>query len=88
MQIYYHSSFKKKFKKLPKDIQKKFSQRLELFYEDTHHALLRNHSLSGEYSGCRSINITGDYRAIYVHLIITDDVIQFLDIGTHSELYG
>lgn len=44
-----------------------------------------NHKLQGYYEGCRSINVTGDYRAIFVEEV---DSIKFLRIGTHVELYG
>ena len=87
MQISYHKHFKKRFKKLPPKVKDAFRVRVELFQMDHFHALLGNHALSGKYSGCRSINITGDYRAIYVHYVQIGDVIQFLDIGTHAELY-
>jgi addiction module RelE/StbE family toxin len=88
MQIYYHKSFKKSYKKLPKNVQLAFKKRVVLFKLDSFHPLLSNHALSGKHSGCRSINITGDYRAIYIHYIQTGDVIEFLQIGTHAQLYG
>ena len=48
------------------------------------HPLLNNHSLGGEYNGCRSINITGDIRAIFY---VKTDVVVFINIGSHPELY-
>lgn len=33
----------------------------------------------------RSINITGDYRAIYE---VKDGIAYFISVGTHHELYG
>lgn len=60
--------------------------RFEVFEEDPFHPLLRNHPLAGEFSDCRSINITGDLRAIYEE--IDFETIRFLRIGTHHELYG
>ena len=47
--------------------------------------LLNNHYLGGEYEGCRSINITGDIRAIF-YIKQNSDVV-FINIGSHSELY-
>lgn len=88
MQIYYHKEFKKQYKKLPKNVNLAFKKRLALFMLDSFHPLLNNHSLSGKYSGCRSINVSGDYRAIYFHFIQSNsDVIEFLQIGTHAQLY-
>jgi len=59
--------------------------RIRLFMENSFNEILRNHPLSGEYSGCRSINVTGDYRIIYEE---QNGVVEFLLIGTHDELYG
>ena len=47
--------------------------------------ILNNHTLSGELSGCRSLNITGDVRAIYEE--ISENHFEFISLGTHSELY-
>jgi len=49
------------------------------------HPLLNNHDVSKVYTGCRSINITGDYRAIFQD---EGEIVIFITIGTHSELYG
>lgn len=84
MKIKYHRSFEKDFKKIPNHIKEKFFVRQSLFIKNLFSPLLHNHALTGEYSGYRSINITGDYRAIYEE---TDDGILFVKIGTHSELY-
>lgn len=78
--------FKKQYQKLPRNIQTRADARIRLFAVDPFNEILRNHSLSGEHSGCRSINITGDYRAIYE--VDTNGSVQFLLIGTHDELYG
>jgi len=74
----------KQLSKLPKKVQKRFALKLNIFKEDQFHPLLNNHSVEGVYPGCRSINITGDYRALYY---IQGDLFIFIEIGTHSELY-
>ncbi|MDP3900549.1 MAG: type II toxin-antitoxin system RelE/ParE family toxin [bacterium] len=84
MQVKFHKIFKKKFKKLPPWAQKKFYERLEVFLRNDHDAVLRNHSVDKAYPNCRSINISGDYRAIYYH---NGDEVIFIIIGTHAELY-
>lgn len=78
--------FKKQYRKLPKNIQMRVDTRIRLFTTDPFNEILRNHSLSGEYSGCRSINVTGDYRIIYEEN--AKGFMEFLLIGTHDELYG
>jgi mRNA-degrading endonuclease YafQ of YafQ-DinJ toxin-antitoxin module len=55
-----------------------------LFAEDRFHSQLNNHSLNYPYKGCRSINISGDVRAIYEEV---PEGILFIRIGSHSELY-
>jgi len=78
-------AFNKMYKKQTEKIKRSFKKRRDLFLENTQHKLLKNHKLKGEYSGYRSINITGDIRAIYYEL--DDDTNVFVRIGTHSELY-
>lgn len=84
MHIDYHKRFQKQYGKLSLKFQKKFAERLEVFMENPLAPELNNHPLHGEYAACRSINISGDLRAIYQ---ISGDKIQFLIIDTHSNLY-
>ena len=81
----YHKNFRKQFDKLSIKIQDKFEEKLDLFLQNMFHPLLNNHSLSGEYEGCRSINITGNIRAIFY--LKTESDIVFINIGSHPELY-
>ncbi len=85
MLVEYEKSFLKALDNLPAGIEEKFYGRLELFQQNPVHPLLRNHSVEPAYPGCRSINVTGDYRAIFRQ---KGGVITFLYIGTHSQLYG
>lgn len=86
MKIFFGKDFNKKYKKLRHNIQKKVDQRILMFSQNPFDPILNNHPLSGEYTGYRSINITGDYRALYEAL--GQDKVQFITIGTHSELYS
>jgi len=85
MRIVLHKTFSKKFSKLPKSVQAKFLERLQLFTKDASNPLLNNHSVEKRFPGCRSINITGDYRAIFKD---EPSASVFITIGTHAELYG
>ncbi len=85
MEIDYSSNFKKKIKKIPKSVVYKFYERLELLKIDKFNPLLNNHKLHGEYADCNSINITGNFRAIFKYK--REDYILFSNIGTHPELY-
>jgi len=78
--------FEKDFAKLPKALKKKAISALEKFIENPQNPTLRNHGLSGKWKGHFSINVTGDTRAIY--FVIKNDMVIFVAIGSHSELYG
>lgn len=67
-------------------VRSQFDERLLLFEKDILHPLLNNHRLSGDRDGQWSINVTGDWRALYVW--IDPDTALFIDIDTHSNLYG
>ena len=87
MQIEYSKNFIKEFGKCPVNIKTNFKKRLELFINDQFNNTLNNHPLSGKLKKYRSINITGDWRAIFEEI---DDgrIIYFVAIGTHSQLYS
>ncbi len=84
MELQFHKNFKKRFKKLPIKIQEQFYERLDLFLEDKTNKTLNNHSVGKAYPECRSINVNGDYRAIFQD---QGDVAIFITVGTHSDLY-
>lgn len=86
MIILFHRHFTKAYKKLPHKIKKQFNARLKLFAEDPFHPLLYNHALHGEWQHFRSINVTGDIRAIYQ--FIDNDTAEFVLIDTHTDLYS
>ncbi len=87
MKIVFHKYFNKSYKKSPLKIQKKFKERFKIFIENKYSPILENHALCGEWKEFRSINITGDYRALYHYLDIKEDIIEFFVIDTHSNLY-
>ena len=53
---------------------------------ETLEAKYKDHSLSGEYAGCRECHITPDWLLIYE--IYEDELILYLTrTGTHSDLF-
>ena len=86
MQYILSKQFEKSFSRLPKKIKNKTIKQFEIFVIDPMDDRLNNHSLSGKWSEYRSINITGDIRAIY--LMVDSGVVRFVDIGSHSKLYS
>ena len=85
MKVKFHRNFEKLYDKLPDKIQRRFEERLLIFVGNASDPTLRDHSLTGEWQGCRSINVTGDYRALYETL--DEETVIFVAIGTHSQLY-
>lgn len=90
MNIKYSATFKKQYKKAPKKIQEKVKERIILLVQDPANQLLNNHALTGKFRGYRSINITGDWRAIYsIPLDLKSKQEYYFElVGTHSQLYG
>ena len=85
LRIDFSPLFNKQRKVAPVEIKQAFRDVLDLFSENPTHSSLRNHPLSGKYAGFRSIDVTGDWRAIYRE---KEDSIKFIAIGTHEKLYG
>lgn len=82
--IDYSKKFIKQLRKAPLSIKRYFRQKSELFLNHPFHPQLNNHALTGKFKGYRSINITGDWRAIYSE---EENLIIFKLLGTHSQLY-
>ena len=85
MKILFHKNFKSEYRKLSSKIQEKFKERLKLFINDPYSPLLNNHALHGKWQNFRSINITGDIRAIYKP--VDNQTVEFVIIDSHSNLY-
>jgi len=86
MKIAIHKNFEKQYKKLNQKEKERFKKKRNIFLENPFHPILNNHELHGKYKGRRSIKITADLRVIYE--IIKKDIVLFLTIDTHSNLYS
>jgi len=84
MTIAYSKAFIKQAKKLSPELREQLQIRIIMFIKNPLNPLLRNHPLRGKYKDYRSINITGDMRALYLQ---NDDETIFCAVGTHSQLY-
>lgn len=85
MNLAYSKAFIKQAKKLSPELRQKLQTKIAVFVGNPLHPSLRNHALKGRYKKYRSIDITGDVRALYLQ---QDDEVIFDAIGTHSQLYG
>jgi addiction module RelE/StbE family toxin len=70
---------------VPIEIKKAFLETFSLFIVEPFHHSLRNHPLKGKYPGFRSIDVTGDWRALYRE---EAKRIIYVELGTHEKLYG
>ena len=86
MILSYSKKFIKQYSKQSPKIKDKFIERQGILVINPFHPFLNNHQLSGKYIGCKSINITGDIRAVFEE--INNNHIEFVTIGSHSELYS
>lgn len=77
--------FEKDFAKLTPRTKEKVIAVLSIFVKDPHHPTLRAHPLKGKWVGHMSIDVTGDIRALY--MIVEEDMVLFVTIGKHSQLY-
>ena len=84
--INFTKNFEKQLAKARPQVANKFYEQLRIFEVRPHDPMLNNHALKGQYQGFRSINVTGDVRALYFR--DQGKVIFFAYIGTHSQLYG
>jgi addiction module RelE/StbE family toxin len=86
MKIRFHKDFEKRYEKLTEKEQEKTRGRIGLFLENPFDLRLNNHPLKGKYTDYRSINITGDIRAVYK--LISEKECIFVIIGRHGNLYS
>ncbi|MFA6255639.1 MAG: type II toxin-antitoxin system mRNA interferase toxin, RelE/StbE family [Candidatus Absconditabacterales bacterium] len=80
--IHYGKYFIKQFELLPKYIQIKSLEKLEIFAKNPLYNSLRLHKLQGKLDGMRSISIDREYRIIFQSQDNED--ILLVSIGTHS----
>lgn len=89
MQTNFAKKFKKRYEKADAKIKTAFDKRLKLFLQNQFDPSLNNHQLTGKYSKSRSINVTGDWRAVFEESVDEEGEkqVNFKILGTHSELY-
>jgi len=68
-----------------KKLKFQLEKRIELFKLDRNNSLLKDHDLVGREQGQLSFSITGDIRVIY--FFETDDIVWFVDVGSHNQVY-
>lgn len=88
MKIKLSKKFIKSYEKLDWKIQDKTDKTLILFWKNPFDEALRNHSLLWKYEWCRSIDVTWDFRIIFIEKSNNKyEIIELINIWTHSQLY-
>lgn len=77
----------KKFLKRHPQILGQYEKALQLLELNPHHPALRLHKLHGPLSGLSSVSINISYR-IVIELVIREQDILLIDIGSHDQVYG
>lgn len=85
MILRYHKSFQKQFNKLSLNQKQSVRKAIMTFGNNSHSRSVRNHALKAEWLGHRSISAGGDLRLHYKE--IDQDIVLFVAVGTHSQLY-
>ena len=85
MRVHFHRNFRRSYAKLPMKVRAQFKKRLKLFLESPFDPLLNNHALHGTWGQFRSINVTGDFRALF--RMFGSDSVEFILIDRHGNLY-
>lgn len=87
-----HVKYQRKFLKVypirvgrDKKLRKQYDKRFNLFMAGHHGQPINDHALTGSMTGLRSFSVSGDVRVVYREL---DDVYEFIDVGTHAQVYG
>ncbi len=89
MEIEFSANFRKRYLKANVRVRNRVNELLKIFKNNPNDPQLNNHKLTKEWERHRSIDVTSDWRAIYKEVLIDEDIISnFVDIGTHQELYG
>jgi addiction module RelE/StbE family toxin len=85
--IRYDRKFRKHFKNRIEGklaLERRLADRVNLFCVNRQDTALKDHALTGTKNGLRAFSITGDIRIVYVEL---EDRYEFLDIGSHNQVY-
>ena len=81
----YEKRLRKFIKKHP-EVLSQYEKTIRLLEANPHHPSLRLHKLSGKLSDLHSVSINISYR-ITLELILTEQEIIPVAIGTHDEVY-
>ncbi len=86
MQIDFHKNFNKSYAKLSTKQKQHVKKIIELFKQNPHDTILKNHALHGKLQGHRAISAGGDLRLVFEEEG-NYERIEFSLVGTHAQVY-
>lgn len=89
MKVKFHPRIFKQLRKTDVRIRNQFKKHILLFAKNPQDSVLNNHELTRAWKGYRSIDITNNFRAVYIEKKIgRETVAYFVAFGTHEDLYS
>jgi addiction module RelE/StbE family toxin len=85
MRIVYSNDFLKSAKRLPKPIQKKLADLLEILQNNPFHPKIHTKPLVGRLKGFYSFRITRDWRVIFIFL--NSKTISLIEVAHRKDIY-
>jgi len=85
MKIVYSNDFLKSAKRLPKPIQKKLADLLEILQNNPFHHKIHAKPLVGRLKGFYSFRITRDWRVIFIFL--NSETISLIEVAHRKDIY-
>lgn len=82
----FYSKREKAFLKKHSDLLEKYGKVLKKLEVNPFDSSLKTHKLKGELKKFHACSINYEYRIVFV-MLIQDDEITLLDIGTHDDVY-
>ena len=76
----------RKFLRKHPDLKPHFARMVTELQADPFQPHLRLHPLTGRLTGCHAVSLTWSYR-ITLTLLVTEQEIILLDIGSHDDVY-
>ncbi|MEX0614865.1 MAG: type II toxin-antitoxin system mRNA interferase toxin, RelE/StbE family [Methylophaga sp.] len=88
-QLLFTESYMKRARQFAKrhpQLRSQYEKTLLLLEQNPFHPSLRLHALTGKLNGLYSVSINLSYR-LTIELMIHDEKIVFINVGSHDELY-
>jgi len=83
--IFTSTKFQKHYKKQTEAVKQSARKQEKLFLRNAFDPQLETHKLHGKYKEAWAYSVTRKIRIKFI--FVTSDIVMYLDIGTHDEVY-